>query len=556
MFETFFESVQGESHKRKNNIPCEDFSYAGESLVRYNDLDYPTAVAIVADGLGGDEYFRSRYGSKLAVETAREEINGFIESTAEKGTGFFDLSVLDRDNKANNNLRRLKEKIIASWRKKVLLHVDANPWTEEERAFCSEKNIVIKNDEDSLMDIYGSTLVAILVTEDYWFALHLGDGGCAVIQSDAVPKMALEEDEGQGFGRVHTLCNGDAIQHFRHNFGFETILSAIAVTDGVTDSYPKKAFLDFPVTILKNLIEAPEESKESKEELKNFLSVISQKGSQDDVSIAVVLNIKESKVALPFVSQIVKLKKENDSLMHDVNEKEEAVKDIEKTLGMQIAKLEKEKNDSSTKIEVLTQEIKKKEEAETSFREQIAKLEREKNTLLTKNDTLNRDLEKEKVAFKDSDSKCKSLEHEISTLKEGNIVSLQDKYNNLLSDNNDLCIKWNALLRDHQELARENSELKEKLEKLNKDLDNKERDLKEKSVGLETLRKTCRAAKADLKKPSSEIDELKKEKPLNANTDLHESDTASEDEMDKQPQLENENEKENENENENEVEQL
>jgi serine/threonine protein phosphatase PrpC len=88
MFEIFAASIQGESHIKNNNKPCEDNSGVYENEVSCSNTIYHIALAVVADGHGGDKYFRSRFGSKLAVETAHEEINSFIEATAEKGIGF------------------------------------------------------------------------------------------------------------------------------------------------------------------------------------------------------------------------------------------------------------------------------------------------------------------------------------------------------------------------------------------------------------------------------------------------------------------------------------
>lgn len=64
---------QGESHKKTGKV-CQDAAFA-----RCREEDR-YAVAIVSDGHGGNNYFRSDIGSKKAVEATQEAIGEFMKN--------------------------------------------------------------------------------------------------------------------------------------------------------------------------------------------------------------------------------------------------------------------------------------------------------------------------------------------------------------------------------------------------------------------------------------------------------------------------------------------
>jgi hypothetical protein len=285
--------AQGSSHI-KNDKPCEDYSGCFENKT------YHTSIALVADGHGGDKYFRSRFGSKLAVEAAHEVIDRFIEQTGKTNKGFFNEDAKNAKEKMAENIQRLERDIVSSWREKVLQHIKNNPWDQSELEFCGENRITIdKNDNYQLVSIYGTTLLAAVVTETFWFALQIGDGACVIIRETGKPEIAVPDDEDQGFGITKSLCNKDALENFRHNFGFERILGATVATDGVADSFPQEKYLEFTVSeLLKKFVEHPAETKE---ELENSLPGLSEQGSGDDVSIAGVFNPEAARALIPII---------------------------------------------------------------------------------------------------------------------------------------------------------------------------------------------------------------------------------------------------------------
>ncbi|MDR2865551.1 MAG: protein phosphatase 2C domain-containing protein [Spirochaetaceae bacterium] len=399
MFEIFAKSIMGESHRKNNNKPCEDSSGSFENEILRGNTTYHAALAVVADGHGGDKYFRSRYGSKLAVETAREQIYSFINTTAKQGIGFFDASAKTNQEKTADNLVKLERKIISVWREKVLEHKKENQWTKQELDFCKEKSIVINEErEDALVNIYGTTLIAALVTENFWFVLHIGDGACVVIHKDGAAEIAVPEDEEQGFGITHSLCNVDAKDHFRHNFGFEILLGATVASDGIEDSYPKDKYLEFNVTnLLKNFIEQPEQAKKELEE--TFLPMLSKNGSQDDVSLACIFNVEAAK---PLLSPIVYKAK----LELEVNTAKRTIEQLKNELTF----TKQEKDDWQKKYESKEQTLNFEKEAHNKTRLDSQALVKEKSDLQTKLASLEKSLNEEQKKYKDTEKQLKQLE--------------------------------------------------------------------------------------------------------------------------------------------------
>ena len=276
MFTEFNAKAQGESHK-ENDTPCQDAAFSGLSCKK--DI----GLAVVADGHGGEKYFRSKKGADLAVKIASKVIFDFMG----KHRSIFDNKT---DEEREEILKGIERKIIFEWGNAVRDDIRGNPFTESEQQLCADKNIDTDNEND-LLSIYGTTLIAALVTKSCWFAVQIGDGACVVITKDGNAAIAIPEDERLEFGRTTSLCDADAIDNFRQDFREESILGITVATDGVSDSFIPEKYLEFNVNLLKDFLE----SENAKQNLENFLPVLSQRGSRDDVSIAGIFNVTEGK---------------------------------------------------------------------------------------------------------------------------------------------------------------------------------------------------------------------------------------------------------------------
>jgi hypothetical protein len=273
----FSAKAQGKSHIEKN-IPCQDAADARLGI--HNTV----GMAFVADGHGGSKYFRSQTGSSLAVTVAMNSLPAFYGTIAKQNTAFFKKITTEeqKNQEITNSLKQLEGNIIYQWRNAVIDDISKNPLTDAEKEICKTSNINY-DDPSNLIIIYGTTLLAALVSESFWFSIQIGDGLCVVLESDGTATLPIPEDERLAFGRTTSLCDSDAIQNFRESFGFGSIRGITVATDGVADSFELEKYLLFNKELFENFITFPERAET---DLQGFLPELSKRGSGDDVAIA------------------------------------------------------------------------------------------------------------------------------------------------------------------------------------------------------------------------------------------------------------------------------
>jgi len=280
----FAVKAQGISHIEKGT-PCQD------ACTAQLNINKTVGIACVADGHGSDKHFRSDKGSKLAVQVAERALFDFCGNIAREKKSFFsfksDLKNI-KDSDILPDLKQLEANIIYEWRNAVLQDFDNNPITEAEKELCKTNNIVLDDDPANMMFIYGTTLLAGLVSDSFWFVIQIGDGLCVVLENDKKIITPIEEDERLAFGRTTSLCDNDAIKNFRESFGFSKINGLTVATDGIADSFEPEKYLQFNKELYKKFLRFPK----AETELEQYLPTISKNGSRDDVSIAGIFRIK------------------------------------------------------------------------------------------------------------------------------------------------------------------------------------------------------------------------------------------------------------------------
>ena len=134
------------------------------------------SIFSVADGHGGEKYFRSQHGSKIAVELAEREFSVLLQKFAQ----------LDKDNSQINwdsTISNLERNIVAKWKRAVKNHFKKNPLSEKEKELCQNLNIPLtkfdyingnrdantisdaqklKSPENAIEKLYGTTLISCL----------------------------------------------------------------------------------------------------------------------------------------------------------------------------------------------------------------------------------------------------------------------------------------------------------------------------------------------------------------------------------------------------------
>jgi serine/threonine protein phosphatase PrpC len=231
MYKTFSSTSIGETHVR-NNKPCQDYS------LNYNFRNGSYYIIAVADGHGGDKYFRSQKGSEFACKAAKEcavkcmRENDFVEtisclickqSKISAVKSKFPNGNYDPQSEFNNNAKKidsllvqLEKSIIGAWSQKVFDDINENEFNDEElKVYDEDKRERVKN-TDYGTKAYGTTLKLAVICENFWFGLHIGDGTFVTVSEDGVFDNPIELDEKCVGNFVTSICDNDAISLFHH----------------------------------------------------------------------------------------------------------------------------------------------------------------------------------------------------------------------------------------------------------------------------------------------------------------------------------------------------
>lgn len=281
--EAFHVTTIGASHIKERKV-CQDFAFSSKGS------DY--AFAIVCDGHGGNKYFRSDRGSRLAAEQAQLAIREFMKTRfvkSQNGGKIVDNIQTNPDAFMN----QLSANIIYRWREAIVADCQREPFTETEMAILTPKELGAFQTEEGWISAYGTTLIAAVRAKNFWFGLHIGDGKCVTVNSAGEYTQPIPWDEKCFLNQTTSLCDEQALHSFRYCFGKEDLPLAIFIaTDGVDDTFgTNEALHNFYQSVLQIFIEKGIEK--GKEELHNYLPTLSSKGSQDDISIAGIIMRKK-----------------------------------------------------------------------------------------------------------------------------------------------------------------------------------------------------------------------------------------------------------------------
>ena len=387
---------QGFSHI-KNNKECQD-----SSLSYFDDK---IAIAIVCDGHGGDDYVRSAVGSKFGCEIAKKNICDFVAN-------------VDKEKLKHNSdqfMLQLKNRIISYWRDAVNNHYKQHPFEESELAVLSDKARKRYLEEGRIESAYGTTLIAAVITPDYWFGIHIGDGKCVAIDQKGNFSQPIPWDEKCFLNSTTSICDTEALNNFRHFYSEERPVAVFVGSDGIDDCFKgDEQMYHFYTIILSSFVVSDAET--AKAELLDYLPRLSQQGSGDDVSVAAVFD-RDRVTSLKPVKEFVATHKPDTEAVKDAQNNAEqskhnngsgsaekngetlkSTKELEEILKKKIAeevhaalkdktdkerKAEKERKELEEKLEKVRQQTeeevrKSKEQAEKERKEVEEKLEKAK----------------------------------------------------------------------------------------------------------------------------------------------------------------------------------
>lgn len=203
------ETFIGPTHAR-NGLPNQD------SVATYSRKGATTcSIVAVADGHGSKRYSRSHVGSKLAVEVA---IDVGIKFLNRLPADVFSVDVKDR-------VSRLPIDIVKDWQKRVKQHVGS--------------------DETDEFIAYGTTLLVVIVHEEFYVCLQLGDGNIRIVSRDgkvypAITSVSVEDQIGE---ETDSLCQENAHKKFKQRLQRLDNENCVPVlfllcSDGYSNAFP------------------------------------------------------------------------------------------------------------------------------------------------------------------------------------------------------------------------------------------------------------------------------------------------------------------------------
>jgi hypothetical protein len=286
-----------------NHIKAEPSKVCEDASGFYDDDQLH--ICVVADGHGSDNYPRTDRGSQFAVDVAIEQIKAFVgkiynpnsenPEISEKESNELIDKLLHTKINETHLLQYLSRNILMKWREFVEKDVEENPFQESEMANVSEKYKKRYMPEDiserRAEKAYGCTLIAYVVAEKFSFGMQIGDGKCVVIDQNGSISEPIPWDENCQMNVTTSICDSDASDEFRFFVTEEKPSAVFCGSDGIDDSYAKvEEMYALYRSILKIFVEHGVEV--GKSEIKEYLPVLTKRGSGDDVSIALIMDIQ------------------------------------------------------------------------------------------------------------------------------------------------------------------------------------------------------------------------------------------------------------------------
>lgn len=369
----------GHNHIRGNKV-CEDASgsYTSDTM----------AIAVVADGHGSDNYPRTERGSRFAVQAAMNCVKEFMERIA--------LDELTYEKNHPTIFAQLSKSILSAWHTFVEDDCIEDPFSDSELAVAADKYKKYYQSGESVAKAYGTTLIIIGATKEYWFGLHIGDGKCVSIDMKGNFSQPIPWDDNCHSNITTSICDSDASGEFRYFVSKEIPLAVFIGTDGIDDSYSGNDELDsFYRSVL--TIFGEHGFEVGCDEVEKYLPTLSQRGSGDDVSIAAILNIEKIAASVDLLkvqneySAALLLKSKAANSLLSTKER------MEKANAVAISETKANSVDTISKLEKAKEDYAKSQrdydEAEAAFKIAEQKLTAFQNMI---NDVSN-DVEKERL---------------------------------------------------------------------------------------------------------------------------------------------------------------
>lgn len=264
----------GASHI-KNEIVCQDSSVS----IERDDC----RIIAVCDGHGGADYFRSDRGSRFAAQAFADCMKDPDLLSA--------LSYSVTQNQQDRRMEQFIKSVIVRWNMLVEQDLSDFPFTSEEMEKVSEKARIRYESGERLQSAYGTTLIGAVIADGFWFGIQIGDGKCVAVSENGEFSQPIPWDDKCFLNVTTSICDPVAASEFRYFFSRTLPVAIFAGSDGIDDCFAGDEKLNnFYRLVLKSFAESSE--ADACDALAEYLPKLSQDGSGDDMSVAMLLDIE------------------------------------------------------------------------------------------------------------------------------------------------------------------------------------------------------------------------------------------------------------------------
>jgi serine/threonine protein phosphatase PrpC len=231
-------SLIGKSHL-DTRIPKQDYSLS------FKSEDY--SILVVCDGHSTS--IRSDIGSKFAAETTKDVFSSLFENLKDK-------NMINPKFKLDQQVvEQIKLRIHSSWIEKVKNHFESNELSENERLAIDKKHSLTMDTNPE--KIYGTTLLAVLITEFYNVYLQIGDGFIINTYPEMKQEILFRSVDDRPPGVTESLSMDNPYESIRVVQMMNKKIDAVMIlTDGIYNMYEdiKYFFASFPSKFISYLL--------------------------------------------------------------------------------------------------------------------------------------------------------------------------------------------------------------------------------------------------------------------------------------------------------------
>lgn len=488
-----FHVVELGARHAKENLPLQDAAFSENSEISDITSKYTGkyAIAIISDGHGSPQYFRSDRGSKFAYTAAVKAFTTMMSKASD---------ITTPKNQAN-----LKKLIYQNWFDLVKENSQQEPFTEEEFGKLKQKQLLadskdkakiqtyLKNYHDgkAIQKAYGCTLIAVLVCEKYTIAVQIGDGTCVAFYDDGTCNQPIPSDPKSMANQTSSLCDLNTNDCRIHIFERKPVAIFVA-SDGIDDSFGQgEGLYNFYRKICINFAQ---NGVDYKEQLQAGLSEISQRHSKDDISIAGIYN-EDELIKLKDIIKKMYTRGEKLIKLNELKDTQVGVSDY----SLNTAKINMEKLENAAK----------QDKTEINNRNRIIDfLNRDITDII--NEFISKKIPEKK---KEREEKIKQFNQKISEIDdeilkyEEEIQRLQEKRHKFKNFVDDLSQKHNKIEKNKKTIQ----EKKEEILRLQSQMETDEARLSEAQKTYQTLLKRKKDGEQTYTQLNHEISELSEE---------------------------------------------